>query len=117
MDKGIALPDCCQDFSLRFANPILATAVAATITASILAISVRGSRPETHRISDRFADVVSFSAATPSVSAWRTTLGRCREMCGGGVTSGEHRDVASHAERRGKGNWRAISVANHVGGD
>ena len=100
MDKGIALPDSCQDFlSLTFANPITTTAVAATITASILAISVRGSRSLTHRISDTFADVVSFSAAIPSVSASRTTLGRCREMCGGGVTSGEHDDVAPRAGR------------------
>ena len=37
-------------------------------------------------------------------------------MCGGGVTSGEH-DVASRAGRREEGNWRAIGVANHVGGD
>ena len=118
MDKGIALPDSCQDFlSLTFANPIATTAVATTITTSILAISVRGSRSLTHCVSDTFANVVSFSTAIPSVSASRTTLGSCWEMCGGGMKSGEHGDIASHAGQREEGNWRAIGVANHVGGD
>ena len=44
-------------------------------------------------------------------------LGKRREMCGGGVTCGEHGDVASHAERRGKVNWRAMGEVNHVDGD
>ena len=118
MDQGIALPDSWQDFfSLTFANPISATAVAATITVPILAIFVRGNRSKMHRVTNTFADVVSFSATIPSVSAWRTTRGRCRELCSGGVTLGEHGDVASRAGRREEGNWRTIGVANHVGGD
>ena len=61
MDKGIALPDNCQDFlSQTFADPIAATALAATTTASILAIPVRGSRSQTHRVSDTFADVCRY---------------------------------------------------------